>query len=387
MTPFRIDVPEADLDDLRRRLAATRWPAELPGVGWSRGVPVGYLRELVEYWRTEYDWRSAEAALNQYPQFTTEIDGANVHFLHIRSPEPGATPMLLTHGWPGSVAEFLNVIPPLADPWPSHGDPADAFHLVIPSIPGYGFSGPVPEPGWHIGRVAAAWAELMRRLGYDRYVVQGGDFGSVIALELARAHPDNVLGAHVNMLLTAPSDDPSDLAGLSESDQARLARAMRFVAEESGYMKLQSTRPQTLAYALTDSPAGQLAWIVEKFREWTDNDGRPEDAVDRDALLTNVMIYWLTGTAGSSAQLYYEIADLLPTSARAAAAPRPEPNPVPLGVAVFPHELFLPIRRFADRDFPNILQWSEFDRGGHFAAMEEPDLLVADIRSFVRALK
>jgi microsomal epoxide hydrolase len=387
MKPFRIDVPQSALDDLRDRLAATRWPDELPGVGWSRGVPVAYLQQLAEYWRTGYDWRAAEANLNQIPQFTTEIDGAQVHFMHVRSDNPDATPLLITHGWPGSVAEFADIIGPLTRPASHGGDPADAFHLVIPSIPGFGFSGPAPEPGWHIGRIAQAWAELMRRLGYERYLVQGGDFGSVIALELGRALPGTVLGVHVNMLLTAPSGDPEELAGLGESDHARLAHAMRFVEDMSGYMKLQSTRPQTLAYALNDSPVGQLAWIVEKFREWTDNTGLPDDAVDRDQMLTNVMLYWLTGTIGSSAQLYYEIAGMLPTSPQAASAPRPEPNPVPLGVAVFPHELFLPIRKFADRDFPNIVHWSEFDRGGHFAAMEEPDLLVTDIRAFAGALK
>jgi microsomal epoxide hydrolase len=384
MNPFRIEIPQADLDDLARRLAATRWPGELRGVGWDRGVPVEYLRDLAEYWRTRYDWPTAQARLNRYQQYVTEIDGTRVHLLHVRSPEPDATPLLLTHGWPGSVAEFLDVLEPLSNPRAHGGDPADAFHLVVPSIPGYGFSGPLTEPGWHIGRIAQAWAELMRRLGYVRYVAQGGDFGSVVALELGRAYPEEVVGVHVNMLLTGPSGDPADLVGLSVQDQARLGRAGQFVAEQTGYMKLQSTRPQTLAYALTDSPVGQLAWIVEKFHAWTDSARVPEDAVDRDLLLTNVMLYWLTATAGSSAQLYYEIAGMLPT----AGAPQPrEPNPVPLGVAVFPREIFLPVRRFADREFPNIVHWSEFDRGGHFAAMEEPDLFVSDVRAFCRSLK
>ncbi len=294
MDPFRIEIPQADLDDLHRRLADTRWPDELPGVGWSRGVPLRYLKELAEYWRTSYDWRAAEARLNQFPQFTTVIDGANVHLLHVRSPESQALPLLLTHGWPGSVAEFLDVIGPLTDPGAHGGDPADAFHLVIPTIPGYGFSGPTGQPGWNFPRIANAWAELMRRLGYDHYAAQGGDVGALISLTLAGLHPERVAGVHVNFLITPPPDDPSQLAGLSESEQARLGRMSRFVADLSGYMKLQSTRPQTLAYALTDSPVGQLAWVVEKFREWTDSAKVPEDAVDRDQLLTNVMLYWLT---------------------------------------------------------------------------------------------
>ena len=385
MEPFRIEIPQADLDDLHRRLDSTRWPGELPGVGWSRGVPLGYLKELAEYWRTSYDWRAAEAQLNQFPQFTTVIDGANVHLLHVRSPEPQALPLLLTHGWPGSVAEFLDVIGPLTDPGAHGGDPADAFHLVIPTIPGYGFSGPTGQPGWNFARIATAWAELMRRLGYDRYAAQGGDVGALISLTLAGMHPEHLAGVHVNFLITPPPGDPSQWAGLSEPEQARLGRMSQFVAERSGYMKLQSTRPQTLAYGLTDSPVGQLAWVVEKFREWTDSAKVPEDAVDRDQLLTNVMLYWLTATAGSSAQLYVETAELLPI----AAVPPPSPPPltVPLGVAVFPHDIVLPIRRFADRAFPTIVQWTEFDRGGHFAAMEEPDLFAGDLRAFARTLK
>src|SRR6266487_4663652 len=332
MEPFRIEIPQAHLDDLHRRLADTRWPDELPGVGWERGVPLGYLKELAEYWRTSYDWRAAEARLNQFPQFTTVIDGANVHLLHVRSPEPQALPLLLTHGWPGSVAEFLDVI------------------------------GPLTDPGAH-----------------------GGDSGALISLTLAGMHPEHLAGVHVNFLITPPPGDPSQLAGLSESEQARLGRMSQFVADLSGYMKLQSTRPQTLSYGLTDSPVGQLAWVVEKFREWTDSAKVPEDAVDRDQLLTNVMLYWLTATAGSSAQLYVETAELLPI----AAVPPPPPPPltVPLGVAVFPHDISLPIRRFADRAFPKIVHWTEFDRGGHFAAMEEPDLFVGDLRAFARTLK
>ena len=385
MRPFRVDIPQDAIDDLHRRLAATRWPTELPGVGWERGVPLDYLVELAEYWRCSFDWRAAERRLNRFPQFVTEIDGANVHFLHVRSPEPEAVPLLLTHGWPGSVTEFLDVIEPLTDPRAHGGDPAAAFHVVVPSIPGFGFSGPVTEPGWDTVRIARAWAELMSRLGYPRYVPQGGDFGSWISVALAGVDPEHVAGVHVNFLITPPPGDPTDVSGLTPTELGRLQRLAHFLADESGYMKIQSTRPQTLSYGLTDSPAGQLAWIIEKFREWTDSDKLPEDAIDRDRLLTNISIYWFTGTAGSAAQLYVETAAMLPTNPTPPSPP--PPLPVPLGVAVYPHDPGQPIRRWADRMFPNIVHWNELDRGGHFAAMEEPDLFVDDLRAFARTLR
>jgi microsomal epoxide hydrolase len=384
MHPFHIDIPQADLDDLNSRLAATRWPSELPEVGWTRGVPLAYLKELAEYWRTGYDWRAAERKLNAFPQFTTEIDGTNVHFIHVRSAEPDAMPLILTHGWPGSVAEFLDLIGPLTDPRSHGGEPADAFHVVIPSIPGYGFSGPTADTGWDVPRVARAWAELMRRLGYQRYVAQGGDWGKVISLQLALADPAHVAGVHLNMLVTFPPEDPAALENLDAKDQARLQRMGWFQQDGLGWQQIQSTRPQTLSYALTDSPAGQLAWIVEKFKEWTDSAKVPEDAVDRDQLLTIVTIYWLTATAGSSAQLYYESAhtpqDFFATWAG------PWPLAMPVGVAVFPEEVTPPIRRFAERLLPTLTRWTEFDRGGHFAAMEQPALLVGDVRAFARSL-
>lgn len=385
MRPFRIEIPQADLDDLHRRLAATRWPSEMPDVGWERGVPLGYLRELTDYWRTTYDWRAAEEQLNRFPQFVTEIDGVNVHFLHVRSPEPTALPLILTHGWPGSVAEFLDVIGPLTDPGAHGGDPADAFHLVIPSIPGYGLSGPTGRTGWDVPRVARAWATLMRRLGYGRYVAQGGDWGSPISLQLGLADPEHVAGVHVNMLVTFPPEDFTGPADLDDSDRARLEHAGEFAQDGLGWQRIQSTRPQTLSYALTDSPVGQLAWIVEKFREWTDSGKAPEDAVNRDRLLTNVMIYWLTATAGSSAQLYYESARLSLDFARTWGGPWP--LTVPVGVAVFPADATRPIRAFAERAVPTITRWTEFDRGGHFAAMEQPGLLVGDVRAFSRTLR
>lgn len=307
--PFRLSVPQSDLDDLHDRLDRTRWPHELPGAGWDYGVPVDYLRELVRYWRHEYDWRAAEALLNRWPQFTTTIDGAHVHFVHVRSPEPDATALVVTHGWPGSIVEFLDIVGPLTDPAAHGGDPADAFHVVLPTIPGFGLSGPTTERGWEAGRVADAWAELMRRLGYERFGAQGGDWGAMISRELGRAHPGRVIGVHLNLLPGAQqSTEPTgeELAGLGSEERERtLASWRRWEAwqrEGTGYAILHATRPQTLAYALTDSPVGQLAWIVEKFREWTDSEELPEEAVDRDRLLTDVMLYWLTGTAGSSAR-------------------------------------------------------------------------------------
>ncbi|MEU6789428.1 epoxide hydrolase family protein [Nonomuraea angiospora] len=375
--PFRIDIPQADLDSLRDRLARTRWPDELPDVGWTYGVPVGYLKGLAEYWRTSYDWREHEKRLNDFPQFTTTIDGQNIHFLHVRSPEPDALPLIITHGWPGSIVEFMDVIGPLTDPRAHGGDPADAFHVIAPSIPGFGFSGPTRETGWDLSRIARAWAELMRRLGYQRYGAQGGDTGSVVSPELARIDSEHVVGVHVNGGLGFPTGDPAELAGLSEAEQERLARLQGQMEEGTGYAIIQSTRPQTLGFGLADSPAGQLAWIVEKFKEWTDPAAElPEDAVDRDLLLTNVSVYWLTGTATSSARLYKE--------GRAAWGQPAKRSEVPAGVAVFPGDSG--VRSIAERDH-NVVHWSEFGRGGHFAAMEVPQLLVGDVRTFFRGLR
>lgn len=370
--PFRIEIPQADLDDLRDRLARTRWPDQLPDVGWADGVPLTYLRELAEYWRTSYDWRKHEARLNALPQFTSTIDGTNVHFVHAHSTEPDALPVLVTHGWPGSLVEFAEIIGPLSDPRAHGGNPADAFHVVAPSIPGFAFSGPTRDTGWGLRRITDAFAVLMGRLGYERYGVHGGDFGVLLSLELGRSHPDRVVGVHVNGFPTLPPRDPAELA---EGERQQLEAFKRFWRDARGYAAIQATRPQTLSYALTDSPVGQLAWIVEKFKEWTDSSERPEEAVDRDQLLTNVTVYWLTGTAGSSARLYKETATDLGRSY--------EPSTVPTGIAVFPGEPFLPIRRIVERTH-DIVHWSEFDRGGHFPAMEVPDLFVGDLRQFFR---
>ncbi len=381
--PFRIQVPQADLDDLYQRLARTRWPSEAAGVGWARGVPVGYLQELAQYWAESYDWRAAEAELNAYPQFTTEIDGANIHFLHVRSPEADALPLILSHGWPGSVVEFLDVIGPLSDPRAHGGDPADAFHLVIPSIPNFGFSGPTAEAGWNSTRIAAAFVELMRRLGYTRYGAQGGDLGAFIAPAMAKADPEHVVGVHVNAATYGfiPWGEVSEdeLATFTEVEKARLARLKSYLDEGSGYFQIQATRPQTIAYALNDSPVGQLAWIVEKFKEWTfPPSALPEQAIRRDRMLTDVMLYWLTGTGASSAQTYYENMHVHTWNENET------PLPTPIGVAAFVEDVA--IRRYGEQGY-NIVHWSDFDRGGHFAAMEVPDLFSGDVRAFFRNLR
>jgi pimeloyl-ACP methyl ester carboxylesterase len=392
MRPFQIDIPQSQLDDLQQRLEATRWPDELPGVGWSRGAPLGYIKELAEYWRTSYDWRAAEARLNQFPQFLTRIDGVKVHFLHVRSPEPNAMPVILTHGWPSSVVEFIDVIGPLTNPVAYGGSAADAFHVVIPSMPGHAFSGPTGQLGWDTERIALAWKELMGSLGYDRYLVQGGDWGMPISLRLGLADPEHVAGVHLNMLATFPPADPTDQAAmgavmseLSPADMERVQFAVYFAQDAAGWLKIQCTRPQTIAYGLTDSPVGQLAWITEKFKEWTDSTNSPEDAVSRDHILTNVMLYWLTATAGSSAQLYYESEHLDADFFRTWGGPWPLTMPV--GVASFPKDAVRAIRPWAEKILPTLTHYTEFDKGGHFAALEQPELFVGDVRTFAKTLR
>jgi pimeloyl-ACP methyl ester carboxylesterase len=379
---FRIDVPQPDLDDLRGRLARTRWPDELPGIGWTRGVPLGYLKDLTEYWRTSYDWRKQEAMLNELPQFTTTIDGQAIHFIHARSPEPEALPLVLVHSWPGSFVEFARMVAPLSDPRGHGGDPADAFHVVVPSIPGFGFSTPLGDTGWSTGRIARAFVELMSRLGYERYGAHGGDIGAGVAGGLSPADPDRVVGVHVTsdpptaVSFASFSGDPAAAPGLSEAERERVERMKQASAEDMGYLQIQTTRPQTLAYALTDSPVGQLAWIAEKFRAWTDPTAElPEDAVDRDQLLTNVSVYWFTRSGASAAQILYESMH---------AQEWGEEGPATTGFAVF--GLDSVTRRLMDPE-GKIEHWSEFDRGGHFPAMEQPDLLVGDIRAFFRELR
>lgn len=378
--PFRIDVPQAHLDDLHDRLARTRFPAPLPGDGWDTGVPVAYLRELVTYWLQEYDWRGQEDLLNQLPQYTTTIDGQQIHFVHVRSEVPDAVPLLLTHGWPGSFVEFLDVVGPLSDPAAHGGDAADAFHLVIPTLPGFGFSGPVAEPGWDTARIARTWATLMQRLGYHRYGVQGGDIGAAVSPAIARQHPDRVVGVHLNgnvgTALHGP--DEAEKATLSDLERDRVARTEAFMQEEFGYIAIQGTRPQTLAAGLTDSPLGQLAWVVDKFREWTHpRHALPDTVIDRDRMLTDVMLYWLTGTAGTSAYVGY-------AQEHGWGVPA-EVSGIPTAVIVFAHDVG--IRRYAEAEH-HITRWTDVEgRGGHFAALEEPQLLVADIAAFFRELR
>jgi epoxide hydrolase len=388
--PFTVTIPQDALDDLHERLRRTRWPASEPTFGWSRGVPVEYLQDLVEYWRTGYDWRVHEAALNHWPQFVTEIDGQPIHFLHVRSPEPDALPLIITHGWPSSPVEFLKVIGPLSNPRAHGGVASDAFHLVIPSLPGYGFSTPVREPGWgNLFRVAQAWAELMRRLGYERYAVQGTDVGSGVAGVLAMLAAERVAGVHITGTVAAmPFGPPVEVEGLEAADAVRAERFNRYQAEGLGYLHMQATRPQTLAYALNDSPVGQLAWIVEKFQEWTDPSAdRPEDAVDRDQLLTNVSLYWFTSSGASAAHAIYEgmqaYREMVARQAQGGAGHQMAAGP-PQGIAVFAADTT--IRSLLDRG-GTIAHWSEYDRGGHFPAMEVPDLLIEDIRMFFRPLR
>jgi pimeloyl-ACP methyl ester carboxylesterase len=375
--PFRIQIPQADLDDLADRLARTRYTNELPPdpnrpptppipPGWEYGVPVAYVRELVDHWQHHYDWRTWEAKLNTYPQYTTEIDGQPIHFLHVRSPEPHPLPLILTHGWPNTFLEYVDLVGPLTNPTAHGGDPADAFDVVVPDLPGFGFSGPTTEPGWDAARTARAWAELMARLGYDRYGAHGNDAGAIVAPLQGRADPDHVVGIHVNQLFSFPSGDPAEFEGLSAEDLSYLEFLQGFVAH-AVHDKLQQAQPQTVAHALADSPAGQLAWSGQLFG----------DALSKDHVLTNVAIYWLTNTAASAARFYWENHH----------APQPSgPTTVPIGLASFAFD-FRPIRRFADRDHTNIVSWNEYDRGSHWAAHDAPDLLIGDLRQFFRQFR
>ncbi|SDU44111.1 epoxide hydrolase family protein [Jiangella alkaliphila] len=376
--PFRIDISDADLAGLRDRLARTRWPVEVAGAGWERGVPLPYLKELTEYWRDGFDWRAAEAELNAHPQFVTTVDGQDLHFLHVRSANPDATPLLLVHGWPSSVVEFLDLIPLLTD----------EFHLVIPSLPGFGFS-PLSGPGWgNLFRVAGAVAELMSRLGYERFAAQGGDLGAGVVGMLAMLHPGRVIGTHVNGPSPYPFGPPAELDGLSDAEKVRAERFNTFREDGIGYLALQATRPQTLAYGLADSPVELLAWIAEKFREWTDPAAElPEDAVGRDRLLTNVSLYWFTGTGATAAHVLYE--GMQAYKQFMASAGEQEwsaeaPTPPPGAVAVFAADSS--IRHLVD-PMGTVVRWTEFDRGGHFAALEAPALLAADVKEFFATLR
>ncbi|MFB8275589.1 epoxide hydrolase family protein [Nocardia colli] len=382
MQPFRIEIPEQELTDLRARLRGTRWAERETVEDWSQGVPLAYVQELCAYWADEYDWRATEARLNALTNMRTEIDGLGIHFLHVRSPEPDALPLVLTHGWPGSIIEFGKVIGPLTDPAAYGGNPADAFHLVCPSLPGYGFSDRPSGPGWGIDRIAAAWAVLMERLGYERYGAAGSDWGTSVSTRLAQLDAEHVVGIHLVPPLAPP--DPDTFDDLTEQEQAALRTLEEAGRWESGYSRMHATRPQTAGYGLVDSPVALCAWIIEKFWSWTDCDGHPENVLTRDELLDNLMLYWLPGTGASAARLYWE--SIAQVDEWISGAVRDTVD-VPTGCSVFPKELQRPSRRWAARRFSDIRYWSEPARGGHFAAFEQPELFVEDVRAFFRLVR
>jgi epoxide hydrolase len=373
INPFRIAVSDADLDDLRSRLARTRWPEAECVDDWSQGIPLDYTRELADYWANEYDWRARESGLNRFDQFTTEIDGLDIHFIHQRSPHDDAFPLVITHGWPGSIVEFHKVIEPLTNPTAHGGRAEDAFHVVCPSLPGYGFSGKPATTGWGIGKIAEAWDTLMSRLGYERYGAQGGDWGAAVTTQIGR-NEGRCVAIHVNMPIGFP---PADMGDPTDEEQQALERLNYYQQWDSGYSKQQSTRPQTLGYGLVDSPVGQLAWIVEKFWSWTDCDGHPENVLTRDELLDNVMLYWTTASAASSARLYWESFTFFGGG---------QLVKLPTGIAAFPKEFIRAPRSWCETTY-NITHWTTMPRGGHFAAFEQPELFVDDVRTFFATVR
>ncbi len=389
--PFRVDVPEEDLVDLRRRVAATRWPAPETVPDQSQGVQLSKIEELVRYWGTGYDWRKVEAKLNALPQFVTNIDGLDIHLIHVRSPHPNALPLIITHGWPGSILELLKVIGPLTDP-PAHGGRAeDAFDVVIPSMPGYGFSERPQSTGWSPDHIARAWAELMERLGYERYVSQGGDWGGVVADAMARQAPAGLLGIHVNFPATVPGDlvnainngDPAP-AGLSDEEKAAFDTLSTLRAKNAGYAVMMGTRPQTVGYGLSDSPAGLAAWMYDKFAQWTYSGGEPERSLTTDEMLDDISLYWLTNSAVSSAQLYWENHN---NDVLSAAAQNTADISIPVGVTVFPGENYRAPRSWTERAYAQLIYFNKVDKGGHFAAWEEPELFTDEVRAAFRPLR
>ena len=371
--PFSIRIPESDLDSLQQRLAATRWPdAETPS-DWTQGLPLAYAQELCDYWQNDYQWGEREAYFNGFPQFLTELDGLDIHFIHVQSAEAQARPLLMTHGWPGSVVEFHKVIGPLVDPVAYGGRAEEAFHVVCPSLPGYGFSAKPTQTGWGVERIAAAWDTLMQRLGYSRYFAQGGDWGSAVTTAIGLQNLGQCAGIHINMPNAGAPKDV--LANPDDKDKVALAGARYYAEWGAGYSKQQSTRPQTLGYGLVDSPMGQAAWIIEKFFEWTDCQGHPENALSRQELIDNVMFYWLPGTGASSARLYWE------SFGTAFGGGAERQVTLPTGCSIFPKEIVATPRRWAQQRYPNIVYWNELDRGGHFAAFEQPELFVQELRA------
>jgi len=373
--PFRINIPQTDLDDLQRRLAATRWPDRETVNDQSQGAQLARVQALVEYWRTNYDWRKTETRLNALPQFVANIDGIDIHFIHVRSPHADALPLIMTHGWPGSIIELLKVIDPLTNPTAHGGRAEDAFHLVLPSLPGYGFSGKPNTTGWDRHRIARAWATLMARLGYDRYVAQGGDWGAVVTQAMGHMAPAGLIGLHINMPAVVPQPIPEKRTA---EEQAALDSLNAFFGKGAGYAQIQATRPQTIGYALADSPVGQAAWIYEKFAAWSDSGGEPESVLTRDEMLDDIMLYWLTNSATSSARLYWENADLAFNAVEIA---------IPVGVTVFPGEIYRAPRSWAERTYRKLIYWNEVDRGGHFAAFEQPEIFTREIRAAFAGLR
>ncbi len=373
--PFSIAASDAELEDLATRLERTRLPeAETPD-DWSQGIPLAYVSEIIEYWRTEYNWRERETRINAFDQFLTDVDDLGIHFVHVRSKVPDAAPLIMTHGWPGSIVEFLKVIGPLTDPEAHGGEAADAFHLVCPSLPGYGYSNKPTRPGTGVERIADLWGKLMRQLGYDRYFAQGGDWGAIVTTHIGARDPEGCMGIHVNM----PIVDFSKF-DLSKEPSPReleaLAGLKHYQDWDSGYSKQQSTRPQTLGYGLVDSPAGQAAWILEKFWSWMDCDGHPENVLTRDELLDNVMMYWLPAAGASSAKLYWESFGASGTQVE-----------VPMGASIFPKEVFRITEEWAATNYKNIVYWNELDKGGHFAAFEQPASFVDEVRAAFQRMR
>ncbi len=369
ITPFTLAIPQADLDDLNRRLDQTRWPDKETVDDWTQGSPLTKVQALCAHWRSGYDWRRAEARLNALGQYKTEIDGLGIHFLHVRSKHPEAMPLLVTHGWPGSVMEFMKVIGPLTDPTAHGGKAEDAFHVIAPSLPGYGFSDKPKTNGWGVPKIAGAWIQLMARLGYDKWVAQGGDWGSAVTTAIGVIRPPGCLAIHVNMPLVFPG--PDAMADLTEAEKGYLAGLQYYQDKDSGYSKQQATRPQSVGYGLVDSPAGQAAWIYEKLWAWTDNQGAPEDALSQDEMLDNIMLYWLPGTGASSARLYWESFGSFGSTKL----------DLPVGVSIYPKEIFRASRRWGEKVMSNIIHWGEMEKGGHFAAWEQPELYVSEIRT------
>lgn len=376
ITPFRIAATDFELDDLKRRLRDTRWPERECVDDWSQGLPLAYAQEVCAYWLNNYDWRAREARLNRFTQFKTIIDGLAIHFLHVRSPHSNALPVVISHGWPGSIVEFHKVIEPLTDPTAYGGDAADAFHVVCPSLPGFGFSEKPSRTGWKAQRIARAWSDLMPLLGYKRYVAQGGDWGAAVTTCIGIQDTAHCMAIHLNLPIVAP--DPTTSNDLTEKEKSAIVAMQHYEKWESGYAKQQSTRPQTLGYGLTDSPVGQLAWILEKFWAWTDCNGHPENVLTRDEILDNVMMYWLPGTATSSARLYWESMESFRSTV---------PVTIPVGCSIFPKEIFTTSRRWAEKRFARLIYFNEVEKGGHFAAFEQPEIFVREVRACFRTLR